>query len=209
MNTRNTYEQQEKYLSDRSQKFIEYLTRRGLLPERKLHDEKSAARRQELAKKAYHNTEMLLYNYREMVWALKTTPEQIASELDMPFATLDELVDRMEIESALGNKKIEGRLIAVTKSRVLIDRLNEAVSVLRMKPKDGEDMYRIIHKTFMDPDFHGIVLDLLYELNLSKRKYYELRKKAIKLISLRLWSAPDKEIDVWLEVLTMLEDKDD
>jgi hypothetical protein len=61
----------------------------------------------------------------------------------------------------------------------------------------------------MDPDFHGIVLDLLYELNLSKRKYYELRKKAIKLISLRLWSAPDKEIDVWLEVLTMLEDKDD
>ena len=144
-----------------------------------------------------------------MVWALKTTPEQIASELDMPFATLDELVDRMEIESALGNKKIEGRLIAVTKSRVLIDRLNEAVSVLRMKPKDGEDMYRIIHKTFMDPDFHGIVLDLLYELNLSKRKYYELRKKAIKLISLRLWSAPDKEIDVWLEVLTMLEDKDD
>lgn len=72
MNSRNTYEQQEKCLSDRSQKFIEYLTRRGLLPERKLLDEESAARRQELAKKAYHNTEMLLYNYREMVWALKT-----------------------------------------------------------------------------------------------------------------------------------------
>ena len=75
MNNRNTYEQQEKCLSDRSQKFIEYLTRRGLLPERKLHDEKSAARRQELAKKAYHNTEMLLYSYREMVWALKTIIE--------------------------------------------------------------------------------------------------------------------------------------
>ena len=58
----------------------------------------------------------------------------------------------------------------------------------------------------MDPVVSRNIYDLFYELNLSKRKYYELRKKAIRLISLRLWSAPDKEVDVWLDVLMMLND---
>jgi hypothetical protein len=203
------YEAQEKCLSTKTTKFMEYLIRRGLLPDRNLVDQESAARRQEIAQKAYHNTELLLQNYRELVWALETTPDQIASELEMPFATLDELIDRIDLESALGNSKVENRLISVAKSRVLIDRIHEAVSVLRKKPKVGEDLYRVIYKTFLDPNFRGTVLDLLYQLNLSKRKYYELRKKAIRLISLRLWSAPNQEVDMWIEVVMMVQEKKD
>ena len=203
------YEAQEKCLSTNTTKFMEYLIRRGLLPDRNLVDQESAARRQEIAQKAYHNTELLLQNYRELVWALETTPDQIASELEMPFATLDELIDRIDLESALGNSKVENRLISVAKSRVLIDRIHEAVSVLRKKPKVGEDLYRVIYKTFLDPNFSGTVLDLLYQLNLSKRKYYELRKKAIRLISLRLWSAPNQEVDMWIEVVMMVQEKKD
>lgn len=203
------FEAQEKCLSDRTSKFLEYLARRGLLPDRKATDKESAIRRQEIAQKAYHNTELLLHNYREIVWALETTPDQIASELEMPFATLDELIARIDLESVLGNKRVESRLISVAKSRILVDRMNEALSVLRKKPKVGEELYRIIYKTFVDPNFNGTVLDLLYQLNLSKRKYYELRKKAIRLISLRLWSAPNQEIDMWLEVLMMVQEHTD
>ena len=119
------YEAQEKCLSTKTTKFMEYLIRRGVLPDRNLVDQESAARRQEIAQKAYHNTELLLQNYRELVWALETTPDQIASELEMPFATLDELIDRIDLESALGNSKVENRLISVAKSRVLIDRIHE------------------------------------------------------------------------------------
>lgn len=206
MNTRNKYEEEEKNLASKSAAFVQYLMRRGLLVDQRVLNEDAQRRRQEVARKAYHNTELLLTSYREIVWALESVPDQIASELQMPFATLDELIDRIDLELGMENKRLEGRLNSVTKSRLLIDRINEAVSVLKTKPKDGKDLYRVIYKTFMDPVVSRNIYDLFYELNLSKRKYYELRKKAIRLISLRLWSAPDKEVDVWLDVLMMLND---
>lgn len=206
MNTRNKYEEEEKNLASKSAAFVQYLMRRGLLVDQRVLNEDAQRRRQEVARKAYHNTELLLTSYREIVWALESVPDQIASELQMPFATLDELVDRIDLELGMENKRLESRLNSVTKSRLLIDRINEAVSVLKTKPKDGNDMYRVIYKTFMDPNVCRNIYDLFYELNLSKRKYYELRKKAIRLISLRLWSAPDKEVDVWLDVLMMLDE---
>lgn len=206
MNTRNKYEEEEKNLASKSAAFVQYLMRRGLLIDQRVLNEDAQRRRQEVARKAYHNTELLLTSYREIVWALESVPDQIASELQMPFATLDELIDRIDLELGMENKRLESRLNSVTKSRLLIDRINEAVSVLKTKPKDGNDMYRVIYKTFMDPNMCRNIYDLFYELNLSKRKYYEIRKKAIRLISLRLWSAPDKEVDVWLDVLMMLND---
>lgn len=206
MNTRNKYEEEEKNLASKSAAFVQYLMRRGLLVDQRVLNEDAQRRRQEVARKAYHNTELLLTSYREIVWALESVPDQIASELQMPFATLDELIDRIDLELGMENKRLESRLNSVTKSRLLIDRINEAVSVLKTKPKDGNDMYRVIYKTFMDPNVCRNIYDLFYELNLSKRKYYEIRKKAIRLISLRLWSAPDKEVDVWLDVLMMLND---
>lgn len=206
MNTRNKYEEEEKNLASKSAAFVQYLMRRGLLVDQRVLNEDAQRRRQEVARKAYHNTELLLTSYREIVWALESVPDQIASELQMPFATLDELIDRIDLELGMDNKRLESRLNSVTKSRLLIDRINEAVSVLKTKPKDGNDMYRVIYKTFMDPNVCRNIYDLFYELNLSKRKYYEIRKKAIRLISLRLWSAPDKEVDVWLDVLMMLND---
>ncbi len=206
MNTRNKYEEEEKNLASKSAAFVQYLMRRGLLVDQRVLNEDAQRRRQEVARKAYHNTELLLTSYREIVWALESVPDQIASELQMPFATLDELIDRIDLELGMENKRLESRLNSVTKSRLLIDRINEAVSVLKTKPKDGKDLYRVIYKTFMDPNVSRNIYDLFYELNLSKRKYYELRKKAIRLISLRLWSAPDKEVDVWLDVLMMLND---
>lgn len=206
MNTRNKYEEEEKNLASKSAAFVQYLMRRGLLVDQRVLNEDAQRRRQEVARKAYHNTELLLTSYREIVWALESVPDQIASELQMPFATLDELVDRIDLELGMENKRLESRLNSATKSRLLIDRINEAVSVLKTKPKDGNDMYRVIYKTYIDPNMCRNVFDLIYELNLSKRKYYEIRKKAIRLISLRLWSAPDKEVDVWLDVLMMLND---
>ncbi len=209
MDNTKIYENEEKCIAARNKSFIAYLNRRGLLTDPKLMDEALKQKRKEIAQKAYHNTELLLMNYRDIVWALETIPQQIASELQMPFATLDELVDRIDLEIGMDNRRLEGRLNSVTKSRLLIDRINEAVSVLRSKPRGGEDMYQIIHKTYMDPTFDGIVLAIIDELHLSKRRYYELKKQAIRLISLRLWSAPNIETEMWLDVLMMLENRSD
>ena len=209
MSDKKYYEEQEKNLSARSAAFVQYLTRRGYLSAPKVENEEAEKRRRELAKKAYHNTELLLESYRDIVWALECMPGQIANELLMPLATLDELIDRIDIELTIGNGKLEGRLNSISQSRLLVDRLNEAVSVLKSKPKEGKDLYAVIYYTYMSPNEIETTWELFRMLALSKRKYYDLRKKAIKLISLWLWSAPNQEIDMWLDVLTMLDKGND
>ena len=205
MDDKKYYEKQEKGLSTKSTTFVKYLMRRGYLTTPTAVDDSAEKRRQEIARKAYHNTELLLKNYRDMVWLLESMPDQIASELMIPFASLDEIIDRLDLELSMNNKRLESRLQSITQSRLLIDRINEAVSVLKTKPNDGLDLYRVIYETYINPETCGRVWDIYELLALSKRKYYSIRKKAITLISLRLWSAPNREINMWLDVLAMME----
>ena len=209
MNNRKYYEEQEKNLSGKSAAFVQYLTRRGYLSSQSADKDRAEKRRQEIAKKAYHNTELLLKSYRDIVWVLETMPDQIASELMIPFASLDELIDKVDMELSMNNRRLEGRLHSIMQSRLLIDRINEAVSVLKTKPNDGADMYSVIYETYMAPGGPFAAWELYRKVAMSKRKFYEIRKRAITLISLRLWSAPNREINIWLDVLTMLEDKND
>ena len=46
--------------------------------------------------------------------------------------------------------------------------------------------------------------DVLFRLNISRRHYYRLKEQAISIISLRLWSAPSSDLDLWLELVFML-----
>ena len=91
------------------------------------------------------------------------------------------------------------------KTRFLMDRLHEALTVLRQKPQNGELLYSVIYASYIDPveRKHDELIDTLH---LSSRTYYRLRKEAITLLSVRLWSAPSADIDAWLEVLTLLQD---
>ena len=117
---------------------------------------------------------------------------------------LDALLSAVDAEIGMGNKKLERRLESVEKSRLLLDRINESLTVLKKKPRDGELMYQIIYETYITPEVltHA---DILYRLNISSRHYYRLRTQAVNILSIRLWAAPAAELDSWLEVLTLLE----
>jgi hypothetical protein len=43
------------------------------------------------------------------------------------------------------------------------------------------------------------------ELNLSRARYYDLRKKAINMIGMKLWNAPDANFEVWMELLSIFD----
>lgn len=183
---------------------IRFLTQRGMLGDRQIDDARVREIKQQRTKNAYHNTLLLLKHYRTIVWLLECFPDTIAQELDQPFDQLDELIDRLDIEMAMGNKKLENRLAGIEKSRMIIDRVNEALTVLKKKPEDGQRLYDLIYLTYIAPETlnHN---EILYRLNLSSRHYYRCREQAINILSLRLWSAPEKDVDVWLDMLTLLE----
>lgn len=198
------YEQQERRIQAQSDAFITLLTKRGILADQQINDEKKRIAKQEKAKNSYHNTLMLLQHYRTIMWMLECFPETVAVELDRPFEGIDRLIENVDTAVTLGNKKIESRIKGIQKSRLLIDRVNEALTVLKKKPENGERLYDLIFSTYIAPEKLNHQ-DLIFKLNMSSRNYYRLRQQAITILSIRLWSAPASDVDFWLEMLTLLE----
>lgn len=196
-------EQQEKK-QVQSEAVIGLLTNRGILPDAGIDDEKVREARKEKQKNTYHNTMMLLQHYRTIVWLLECFPENVASELEKPFEGLDTLLEQVDLEVSWGNRKLESRLEGVKKSRLLLDRVNEALTVLKKKPENGEKLYQLVYLTYISPE-HLNHTELLYRLDMSSRHYYRLRQQAITILSIRLWAAPAKDVDFWLEMLTLME----
>lgn len=104
----------------------------------------------------------------------------------------------------MGNHKLESRLRSLQKSRMLIDRLNEAVAILQTKPGDGPLLYEVIYIAYIQPEELGYA-EIIERLNVSIRQYYRLRKRAVNLISIRLWSAPSREPEILLDTVALLE----
>lgn len=201
----STYERQESALSAQSEAFINLLTQRGILEDSEIDDDVIRQAQKEKKRHTYHNTEMLLKHYRDIVWALECFPSNIAEELDRPLENLDTILDYLDVEMGMGNKKLESRMESIRKSRLLLDRLNEALSILKRKPDNGEKMYELIRLTYLEPERLSHT-ELLYRLDISTRHYYRLRQQATNILSIRLWAAPAAEMDAWLEVLTLLEE---
>lgn len=146
------YEQQESKLSEQSAAFIELLTKRGILEDARIDDDRVRQAKKEKKKNMYHNTFLLLQHYRSILWTLECFPANVAEELDRPLQDLDTLLDRLDLELGLNNRKLESRMESIRRSRLLVDRLNEAVSILKTKPVNGHKMYDIIYMTFLGPD---------------------------------------------------------
>ena len=204
-NEKMTYEQQEAQLAEKSQAFINLLTQRGILANPKVTNEKIRAARQKKDRDSYHNTLLLLQNYRTLVWVVECFPETVAEELDRPFSDVDELLEQMDLQLAMGNRKLENQLEGAKKSRLLLDRVNDALTVLEHKPNNGKKLYRLIYMTYIAPEQLSHT-ELLYRLDMSSRHYYRLRQQAITVLSLRLRSAPSAEAGFWLDMLSFLEE---
>jgi hypothetical protein len=194
----------KKNLSPQSSAFLDMLTKRGIVEDKQISDARIRQAEKKKSRKMYHNTQLLLQHYRDITWVLECFPSNIAEELDKPMHDLDALLSLISSEVENDNRKLESRLKSVQRSRLLLDRINEALSILKQKPGNGQIMYNVIYQTYIVPEKlrHN---DIVYRLDLSTRHYYRLRTQAINIISLRLWAAPADELDSWLDVLTILE----
>ena len=200
----NTPNRQLNKLSNQSEAILRILADRGLLEDDKISDIDIRQAVKAKKHKKFHNTQLLLKHYRDIQWVLECFPAQIAEELDRPFVSLDNLLGLINAEICLDDVMLENRLMNVQKSRLMLDRFHEALSVLRQKPVNGDDLYNCVYLTFITPEDLSHQ-DILNRLNISSRHYYRLRKQAINILSIRLWAVPNGELDTWLEVLSILE----
>ena len=198
-------DKQPKQHASQQDMILQLFTKQGLVADKNIKDKKARDAQMKKQQEMFHNTEMLLKHYKNIAWMIECFPETIAEELNQPFEGIDEMIERLDMEMAIGNRKLENRLENVRKTRQILDRVNEALTVLKKKPEDGERLYELIYLTYIGPEnlTHN---ELLYRLNLSSRHYYRLREQAINILSIRLWSAPSKETEFWLELISIVGD---
>ena len=154
-------------------------------------------------KQAYHNTLLLLANYRNILWQTDSELETIAAELELPLQNLDAVLSRIDAQIGMENRRLELRLERLAKTRQLLDRINDALTTLKRKPENGQLLYDLIYMTYIGEE-KLLQTDVLFRLNISRRHYYRLKEQAISIISLWLWSAPSSDLDLWLELVSML-----
>lgn len=199
------YEAKERELIEKNAQFHRFFTSAGIIEDKSIQDPRKRKAKQLRAKRQYQNTQLLLENYQTIAWVVENFPEEIMEELEQPMTSVDQLLDRVDLELSMENRRLESRFRSVAKSRLLIDRVNQALTALRGSPGNGEELYQLIHKTYIKPEYADIN-DLFESLAMSRRKYYYQREKAIMLISIVLWSAPRKDVAQWLEFLTILDE---
>lgn len=192
-------------LAKQKETILQLFTKRGLVGDKNISDERVREAQKKKQQAAFHNTELLLKHYKNIAWMIECFPETIAEELEQPLENIDEMIERLDMEMTIGNRKLENRLESIRKTRLILDRVNEALTVLKKKPEDGERLYELIYLTYIAPEAlnHN---ELLYRLNISSRHYYRLREQAINILSIRLWSAPNKDIEFWLELISIVGD---
>ena len=95
------YDAHEKRILQQSTAFADFLTRKGAIADGEIEDERIRKAKQNAAKKAYHNTEVLLEQYRTIVWVLECTPDELSEELRVHTKNIDELVSRIDFEMTM------------------------------------------------------------------------------------------------------------
>ena len=158
---------------------LSFLRNQGILAENSTLSEETIREAQEKKQKqAYHN-------------------------LNVPLKNLDALLSRVDAEIGMENRRLELNLERLAKTRQLLDRINDALTALKRKPDNGPLLYDLIYMTYIS-DEKLLQTDVLFRLNISRRHYYRLKEQAINIISLRLWSSPTSDLDLWLELVAML-----
>ncbi len=142
----------------------------------------------------YHDTWRLLKKYRDVVWSMELSVQQVKKEFEIEYGTtIDDFLESVYLAgSDLGGTRIENHARCIERSNQMLKLLDNAVSLLRTRHKNGETYYWILYYTFLSPQQMENVEEIICQLqpylhDISVPTYYRKRKKAVEALSSILW----------------------
>ena len=121
----------------------------------------------------YHNTELLLKKYRDVVWSIEVSAMQ--AEVNFEFETGCKMTEFLDMSYAAGadlmNTKIEEQVRTMERNRKMLQLIDRAVDIIRRKHQKGEMMYWVLYYTYF--------CDNVYKAN----ERYEKTKEKVKIAS--------------------------
>ena len=150
---------------------------------------------------AYHNTLLLFKNYRAIVQSVTNQTRQAdALFLRQYGITLDEYLEApTHARSEFAGTKIERVVRAIARNRKMIAYTEAACEEVRKTHRNGELYYSILYYSYMSPEEHPSINDILTVLqehghNIKRAYFFKARKSAIDAVCANLWGLKDSEI---------------
>lgn len=188
---------------DEIKDMVHLFVRSGLIEDESIAEEKIRKAKRNKNKRLYHNSKLMMEQYRKLAWVIKSFPDEIAMELNEEFEQIDKLIERLDVEMAFGKKRIEQKVEGITQARLIIDKINIAVNSLRNYHEDGEMIYQIMYRSYICPNRKSFQ-EIAHDLDISDTQYYRLRKKGFGLLSNRIWCGGNREFTFWIEMYLIL-----
>ena len=148
----------------------------------------------------YHDTWKLLQKYRDVVWSMELSVQQVKISFEKEFGqTIDDFLDSIYSAGAdLSGTEIEQHARCIQRSNQMIKLVDGALDILRYKHRNGEELYWILYYTFIVPQQLQNTQQIIDKLRIhireiSYRTYFRKRQEAIDALSSILWGYTSKD----------------
>lgn len=148
----------------------------------------------------YHDTWKLLKKYRDVVWSLELSIQQVRNRFELEYgSSIEDFLDSVYLAGAdLSGSDTEHHAKCIERSYRMLKLLDSSVDLLRNKHKNGEVYYWLIYYTFLSPQQLRNVEEIIEKLrphirDISFRTYYRKRQEAIEALSSLLWGYTSKD----------------
>lgn len=142
----------------------------------------------------YHDTWKLLKKYRDVVWSLELSVQQIKSQFQIEYgSSIEDFLDSIYMAGTdLGGTQIENHARCIKRSHKMLTLVGNAVDLLRTRHKNGEMYYWLLYYTYLSPQRLQNVDEIMEQLrphmrDISVPTYYRKRKQAVEALSSILW----------------------
>ena len=148
----------------------------------------------------YHDTWRLLKKYRDVVWSMELSVQQLKKEFECEYgSSVDDFLESVYMAGAdLSGTQIENHARCIERSHKMLTLVDNAVELLRTRHKNGEEYYWLLYYTYLSPQQFRNVEEIMEQLrphihDISFRTYYRRQKEATEAMSSILWGYTSKD----------------
>ena len=148
----------------------------------------------------FHNTELLLRNYRDVAWSLEVSVFHAnTSFLEEYGSSLEDFLEMSYVAGMdVDASDVAARIKSINRSRNMLRIIDSAVELLRKKHRKGEIYYWTLYYSYLSPQELENVEEIVeklsnYTKDMSRRTYFRKRDEAVLQLGRLLWGYTTKE----------------
>lgn len=148
----------------------------------------------------FHDTYLLLKKYRDVVWGLELSVQQVKRRFQMEVSSsIKDFLDSIYLAGVdFSDNGIEEQARSIEKSYQMLKLLETSVNIMRNKHKHGEMYYWLLYYSYLSPQQYRSVDEIIEMIrphvsDISERTFFRRRKNAVEALSSILWGYTSRD----------------